>query len=217
MSARNTFSASVFAASTILLSAFSAFAQEVVTHSEKEGQRLFRGLLENEARALSLGDTDEYSIIELVDLMMVVRISRLLELNDDESVTLFGRMHKYLDALHRLKWDRGAIQHYLRIDIETDADEEVIREKLDRAVNLEIQIAGVLKKLVQESGKQLTAKQEAQLFLFSFDFESEIRKFIRQAEDIAAERHGPLAGRFRERSSNNDPEQETKESEGDEE
>ncbi len=181
--------------------------QKVMTHDEEESAKVFRDMLEDQARSLSLTDTEDYSIIQLVDFVMVVRITELLGLNNDESIRLFQAMHKSLDRMHRLKWDRGALHHYLRIDIDQGATDDKIQEKLTRAIEIEGELAGILKQMIEESGKVLTAKQDAQLFLFSFDFESEIRGLIEQAENIAAERLGPLSEEFRPRLNSTPPQE----------
>lgn len=170
--------------------------EDIIVHEEKESQKAFREMIENRARALSLQDAEEYSIIELIDFMMVVRITKQLGLNDDESLRLFQCIHSTLDEIHRLKWERGAIHHYLRIDLDRGAEDSLVRAKLDRAMEIETELATLIKKLVEEGAKTLETKQEAELFLFSFDFESEITKLIEQAEIIAEQRHGPVSGQY---------------------
>jgi hypothetical protein len=175
---------------------------DVLVHEEEESARVFRELLDDEARALSLQDTEEYGIIQLVDMMMVMRITKLLELDDDESIRLFQCMHTTLDKIHKLKWERGALHYYLREDIANDAPEAVIQAKLDRAIEIEEQLAALIRKWVTLSKAELTTKQRAQLFLFGFDFEKEIVRLIERAEAIAVERHGPVSDEFKQRTHN---------------
>src|SRR5690606_12560896 len=106
-------------------------------------------------------------------------------LSDEETRDLYGIIGGYLDKLHSLKWDRGALQYYLRADIEKHASESDIAAKLEDAINVEKNIATLIGYMVDKAGKVLTPRQQAQLFLFSFDFEKEIYRLIQKAEEIA--------------------------------
>ena len=150
-------------------------------------EEVLRSLLESEARALSIDTPQDQSIRDLVDAVMKVRIKNLLELSDDETGELYGVIGGALDKMHSLKWDRGALQYYLRQNIDTQAPADDVAKMLDDAMHVEKNIALILKYMVEKSGEVLTPRQQAQLFLFTFDFEKEIYRLIQKAEEIAAE------------------------------
>lgn len=155
-------------------------------NTASDEEEVLRGLLESEARALSIDTPQDQSIRDLVDAVMRVRIKNLLELSDEETRALYGVIGEYLDKIHSLKWDRGALQYYLRRDIDAAAGADAIAAKLKDAMEVEKNIALLLNHMVKKSGEVLTPRQQAQLFMFSFDFEKEISRLIQKAEEIAA-------------------------------
>lgn len=175
---------------------FSALGQEPKVEIPK-GEQIFREFLEDKARSLSLDDTRELSIVQLVDIIMKVQLIDLLGLDGDEAKVLFGEMGKYLDKIHHLKWERGALHYYLRRDLEIEADDDDINRKLESAMDVEIKIAKLIKDMVNAAREDLSVKQQSKLFFFTFDFENDIRELIQQAEALASELHGPTGGKYK--------------------
>ena len=175
-------------------------AQEQTRRAEethKNGEDLFREFLENEARELSLDDTKNLTIFELVDVIMKVQLTEVLGLTKDEAKVLFEKMGNYLDKIHKLKWERGALHYYLKEDLRLGADDEDIARKLNAAMDVEVKIAELNRAMINETGPCLSTEQQGKLFFFTFDFENDIKRMIQQAEDLAAQRHGPTGGEFK--------------------
>ncbi len=177
-----------------------AFAQDPSNappkgHAEDQEQ-IFRELLEDSARDLSLEDTKERDIRELVDLVMKVRLTRLLELSDEEAVRIIRILSDRLDRIHMLKWERGSVYYFLRADLKEGAAEDQIHKHLDSAMALDVEIAELFRGMIEAMTPHLTTTQRAKLFLFGSDFENEIKKLIQQAEDMSAQRRGPVSDKY---------------------
>ncbi len=177
-----------------------AFAQDPASPPKKpqteDQERIFRELLEDSARDISLEDVKERDIRELVDLVMKVRLTRLLELSDEEAVRVIRIISDRIDRIHMLKWERGAVYYFLREDLKEGAPEEQVEKHLDAATALDVEIAELFRDMIQAMTPHLTTTQRARLFLFGSDFETEIKKLIQQAEDMSAQRRGPVSDKY---------------------
>ena len=178
-----------------------AFSQEpdsappIKTHTTDE-ERIFRELLEDSARDLSLEDVKTRDIRELVDLVMKVRLTRLLELSDEEAVRVIRILSDRIDRIHMLKWERGSVYFYLRAALKDHAPEEQIQKHLNAAMALDVEIAELIRDMINAMSSELTTTQRAKLFLFGSDFEAEIKKLIEQAEEMSAQRRGPVSDKY---------------------
>lgn len=180
--------------------AIPAFAQDPPIAPKKpqteDQERIFRELLEDSARDLPLEDVKERDIRELVDLVMKVRLTRLLELSDEEAVRVIRIISDRLDRIHMLKWERGSVYYFLRADIKERAAEDQIKQHLDAAMALDVEIAELFRGMVEAMTPHLNTTQRAKLFLFGSDFENEIKKLIQQAEDMSAQKRGPVSDKY---------------------
>ena len=188
-------------AATLVVSTFSfvAFAQDdtdkVVALEEQQTEQIFREFLEDEAHELSLNDLENRNIFELVDMIMMVRISKELNLDDAGCIEFYRKIGKLLDKVHRLKWERGSTQYYIRNAIEKGEPSKVISEKLERALDIDREIDDGVREMIHAASSYLSPEQAAKLFLFSGDFESEIKDLIMRAEAVAkGEKPAPKDG-----------------------
>lgn len=168
---------------------FAALGQEdtdkVVKLEEHQTEQIFREFLEDEAHELSLNDLENRNIFELVDMIMMVRISKELNLDDAGCIEFYRKIGKLLDKVHRLKWERGSTQFYIRRAIEKGEPSKVVAEKLERALDIDREIDEGVREMVHAASSYLSPEQAAKLFLFAGDFESEIKDLIMRAEAVA--------------------------------
>ncbi len=178
-------------AATLAVAAFSFAAvgqddtDKVVSIEERQTEQIFREFLEDEAHELSLNDLENRNIFELVDMIMMVRISKELNLDDAGCIEFYRKIGNLLDKVHRLKWERGSTQFYIRNAIEKGEPSKVIAEKLERALDIDREIDAGVREMIHAASSYLSSEQAAKLFLFSGDFESEIKDLIGRAEAIA--------------------------------
>lgn len=153
-----------------------------------EAERVFRKLLAIESPGVSLDeiDTSKLDLRQLVDYVLVVRLSKELGLTEDEAARVMKRIGVYKDEIQKLKWQRGATLHYMNEDIKNGAPEETIRAKLNAVLEQDKQIRQLMEKIIEEAGKELSVAQTAKLYLFLGSFESEILALLRKAEQIAS-------------------------------
>jgi hypothetical protein len=179
MSYRSTIAAFV----CLLLAATSSFAQD----PKDDAGKLFRQFVEDKARELSLKDTQERDLRELVGMILKVRICSVLELEEEKCIALMARVGGALDKLHGLKWERGAIKYYLKglRDPKLEPSQEDLLQRYLRAKNLDFEIEGLSQKVASMSEGILTLEQQIGLYLFLDDFSNEMNRLVRKAQRVA--------------------------------
>jgi hypothetical protein len=178
MSPHSTIAAFVF----LLLAATSSFGQD----SDDAGD-LFRQFVEDKARALSLEDTQEHDLRELVGMILKVRVCSVLELEEEKCITLMARVGGALDKLHDLKWERGAIKYYLKgvvRDPKLNLSKEELFQKYERAKKLDFKIEGLTQTIGSMSEGILTLERQIGLYIFLDDFSNEMNRLVRKAQRV---------------------------------
>lgn len=167
----------------LLLAATSSFGQD----PEDDAGQLFRQFVEDKARELSLKDTQERDLRELVGMILKVRVCSVLQLEEEKCIDLMARVGGALDKLHDLKWEWGAIKYYLKglRDPRHEPSQEDLLQRYLRAKNLDFEIEGLSQKIASMSEGILTLKQQIVLYLFLDDFSTEMNRLVRKSQRVA--------------------------------
>lgn len=154
-----------------------------------DAYQIFRQLLENETREVTPEDTKDQDIRELIEALMMVRLSKALALNDEETV-LFIRKHSvYRSQFLQQKRKRAEIRRELREALHAKADDATVKAKLDELMRLEVAIAQSTCTMIEESRKDLTLSETAKFYLFIGDFDHELRQLVMRARERSSQNH----------------------------
>lgn len=139
------------------------------------------------------GDKDTH---ELVQTVMMVRLSKLLELNDEETVLLVRRFGEFREKRMEHRHKGMEMLRDLSQSMERGDSERVIETKLRAHMDFEKTHHDLKKEFFEAAGKNFTAGQRAKLYIFMGDFDREMRRIIQQArEGHRGEGRGPEGGR----------------------
>ncbi len=163
----------------------SATAQEL-----PDAYQIFRQLLEHETREVTPEDTEDQDIRELIEALMMVRLSRALDLSDEETVLFIRKNSAHRSQFLQHKRRRAEVRRELRESLSAKADDATVKAKLDEIMRLEAAIAQTTCTMIEESQKDLTLDQAAKLYLFIGDFDNELRQLVMRARERSSQNHG---------------------------
>lgn len=129
---------------------------------------------------------------ELFQQVMVARLSKELDLNDEETVLLVRRFLDYKEEGKQLRRERTQLGKALRELVQGgDANNDKIENKLGELMRVDEQIAASKRGLYEKMSADLAPVKKAKLYAFMQEFENELR---RMADDIRDRRGGPPDG-----------------------
>lgn len=127
------------------------------------------------------GDKD---LKELIDTVRIFRLSRTLELSDEQTVMLMRRYDDLKKQISEL-WDkRNQMMEQLREKVNKNAPEAEIEQVLNDLSKLEEENFYARRDLLKKAGQDLTITQRAKLLLFMQDFERDMRKLLERAREF---------------------------------
>ena len=128
---------------------------------------------------------------EMLEQVMIARLSSELKLNDEQSVVLMRRFTEAREAKQALSKERGEAMRELRAIVEQQKDEKALNECLTRLHDLDAKLASHKQQLQETMGADLNPWQKARLALFLEQFEADLRQMLREARE---HRNGPAMG-----------------------
>ncbi len=152
------------------------------------------------------GAIPEEDIREMVSTILMVRVSRSLDLTDEQTVILVKHMQEMRDELSKTYQERDAAMKSLRELVENEATtDDAIDAKLKELISIEEKRSGAKRAAYEKLSAGLTAKQKGKLFITLQDFEGQMRKMMSRAKDMGedavrerfrswerGEGHGPM-------------------------
>ncbi len=133
---------------------------------------------------------DECEVRELVETVMMARLSRELGLTDEQTIIMMRRLDEYKERVAGLKRERNEKAEALKTALDEDADAQEIERILTELVEQDENIATARLRMFRQGTEGLTIKQRAKLYIFMSEFDEEIRKLIHKARTRA--RGGPF-------------------------
>lgn len=119
---------------------------------------------------------------ELLEQVFVARLSRKLELNDEQAVLMVRRYSEHRERILHLKGQRREITAQLRKRVEENKENPEINELLKRLEEIDRDIVNARFTIYEQLGADLRPAQRAALYLFIADFEEEMRGWLNQVQ-----------------------------------
>lgn len=152
------------------------------------------------------GGIPDDELREMVSTILMVRVSRDLDLTDEQTVILVKHMQEMRDELSKLYEGRDVAMKALRDLVADDsATDDAINAKLQELMSIEEKRAGAKRVAFEKLSAGLTTKQKGKLFVTLQDFEMQMRKMMSRAKDMGedairerfknwerGEGHGPM-------------------------
>lgn len=129
------------------------------------------------------GPDPDAEVRELLQQVMIARVSQELALNDEQTVMMVRRFSEFRDQMRELMQQRReliqGLEHMLREGVEGPA----LEERLGKITGLDMDIAQARLRVFEQASEGLTPWQRAKLYIFVSDFESEMRALVQQARE----------------------------------
>jgi len=124
---------------------------------------------------------EDWDAKELVEMLMMARLSRDLGLDDEQTVVLVRRFEELKEKTEGLKKEQDEAMEALQKSIQAGAPDEEIDTKLRNVIELEKKLAGLQVGLIT-SADGLTSTQRAKLYIFMKKFNEDMRKMVQRAQ-----------------------------------
>lgn len=131
---------------------------------------------------------------ELIESVMVARLAKELELNEEQTVLMVRRFSDYREQLNDLKRQRQEKLRKLRTVLRENKPDEVVDGALQDLIAHDLKTLEFRKKAYQNAAGSLSVQQRAKLYVFVSDFEGDMRRLIQKARE---RRHQPGIAPFR--------------------
>lgn len=131
---------------------------------------------------MGIGGTDQ-DVRELVETLMVVRLSRELELSEDQTVLLVRRIGDHRETLNGLQRERRRLMQALREAVNNAENDGAVSAKLEELKVHDRKIADTKLELHAKLAEGLDLRQQARLFIFLQDFEENMRRTVERVRE----------------------------------
>ena len=119
---------------------------------------------------------------ELLEQVFLARISRQLELTDEQTVLMVRRYAEHREQLQKSRERRNTLAANLRKRLEQDKDSPEVAELLQQLEQADRDIANARFAIYEQLAAELTPQQRASLYLLIADFEEELRGWVQQIQ-----------------------------------
>lgn len=130
---------------------------------------------------LPLGDMQESDVREMIEMVMMAKLSRELELSDDETVLMMRRFSETKERVSELIRERSEAVKALKQILDQDAAEDELRAALDKLMALDKELRETRVRVFDQASADLSLTQQARLYLFINEFDDQIRKLVMRA------------------------------------
>lgn len=120
---------------------------------------------------------------KLLEEVLMARLTRELALDEEQTVLMVRHLAEFRDNMAALRRERMVLSRNLRQAVREGKDEEAIAKVLEEVVAHEEKAAEARREIVDFDGFELTTWQKAKLYLFIVDFESDMRRLLKQAQE----------------------------------
>jgi len=137
---------------------------------------------------------------QLMEMVMISRMSRQLELDDEQTVLVMRRIEGLKGKVGKLRRKRGELVKALKKGVADGVPDNEIQAPLKQLMDLDRRLAQARADLVDQCSDTLTVAQRAQFYVFLCEFETDMRKLVQRARARAAqgrpgaEKTGPGSG-----------------------
>jgi hypothetical protein len=131
------------------------------------------------------GDKD---LNDMVTTIMVVRLSRELELNNEQTIVLVRHLQELRDEMMRVGKERYEALKALKDAIDANAADDTLRQRLDAVMELDRKRTELRQTTFEKASRGLSLKQQAKLYYFVQEFEGQMRRMIQRVMESRADR-----------------------------
>jgi len=120
---------------------------------------------------------------QLIEEVMIARITKELGLNDEQTVLIVRRFSEYRDKAREARQQRKKLVDEMKEDLRSGDNSAQVGEKLKAILALDVQIAQDRTAAFESVATSLTPQQQGKLYLFLADFEVELRRMAQAAKE----------------------------------
>lgn len=123
---------------------------------------------------------------KLLEEVLMARLTRELALDESQTVLLMRHMVEYRDRMIALRRERAEKMRDLRQAVRESKDEAHIAGLLEGVVAINQKYSVARDDILNFNGFELTTWQKARLLLFLNDFEGDMKRLLRRAQERKA-------------------------------
>jgi len=131
---------------------------------------------------------------EVVEAVMIARLSKQLNLNDEQTVLMMRRFDEMKGQIDEMKEKRMQLVRDLEEKVNSGAADDTIEQALKQLVECDKAMATLRADVTERAGEGLAVRQRAKLYLIAGDFENDMRRLVNHARVRAAYGKGGLRG-----------------------
>ena len=131
---------------------------------------------------------NDKEIREMVTTVMMVRMSRELELNDEQTVLMVRNFTTLRDNLTALSEERDTLIGKLRDAVKSSAPDAELQPMLDQLMAVDSKREQARREAYDKAGTNLTVTQRAKLYIFIQDFEGHLRRLVQRARELGSDK-----------------------------
>ncbi|GMU91030.1 MAG: hypothetical protein AMXMBFR4_00880 [Candidatus Hydrogenedentota bacterium] len=137
-----------------------------------------------------ISEEREAEIRELVSSVLMARVSRELELTDEQTVVMIRQMQEMREKMGGLWRQREAAGDELREALKNDAPDADLEQKLDAMIRVDQERNQLRWDYFKQMAAGLSVKQRAKLYVFLQEFEWHMRRLIQRAIEMSKDPEG---------------------------
>jgi hypothetical protein len=127
---------------------------------------------------------------QLFEQVMIARLSKDLDFNEEETILLVRRFIEFREGLQEVRRERERAVRSLERAVKNSNTEE-IEKLLPRVLDLEEQLANAKRRMYDHLSADLDPARKGKLYLWLKDFEGDMRRLLQQARRRADHQPGP--------------------------
>lgn len=131
---------------------------------------------------------NDKEIREMVTTVMMVRMSRELELNDEQTVLMVRNFTTLRDDLTALSEERDTLIGKLRDAVKSSAPDAELQPLLDQLMVVDSKREQARREAYEKAGTNLSVTQRAKLYIFIQDFEGHLRRLVQRARELGGDK-----------------------------
>lgn len=120
---------------------------------------------------------------KLLEEVLMARLTRELALDGEQTVLMVRHLAEYRERMAALRRERMQLVRALRESVRESKDEATIETRLNALLTHDQKLAEARTAFLNPEDLELTAWQQARLFLFVQDFEGDMRRLLKRAQD----------------------------------
>ena len=120
---------------------------------------------------------------KLLEEVLMARLTRELALDGEQTVLMVRHLAEYRERMAALRRERTVLVRALRESVRESKDESLIESRLEELLAHDGKVAAARTGFLDPESLELTAWQQARLFLFIQDFEGDMRRLLKRAQD----------------------------------